>query len=146
MGDKEVRVSDWSQKYKIALYILGLVLAVWFGKGVLEKLDVKSLGGGAVQNALTSSSTVQVVGSSSTLIVATSTGPEYICNTGLNEANIAFASSISTSSELGGLSRGLRLTTTTLPNACAGPFEYQGTHAAHTQTGTTSIVIIWFGP
>jgi len=29
-GDKTIRVSDWSQKYKLILYLLGLMLAVFF--------------------------------------------------------------------------------------------------------------------
>ena len=141
--DKPLAVSDKSQPWK---FVVAAVFAVLLVLILLAVKDLKPKGNNLGFSTITSrstTSTVQVVGTSSTLIVATSTGPHFICNTGLNEAFVAFANSITTST--GGVnSNGMLFTTSSLPNVCNGPFDYIGVHAAHTKTGTTSIEITVF--
>ena len=131
-----IKTDDWSQKWKLILWVLTLAVVVVLGVLNLNKKG-NVLGGDAAVLYRSSSSTVAVVGSSSTLIVATSTDRHWICNTGLNDAFIAFAASVSTSSN--NESRGLLISAT--DPQCEGPFDYYGVHAAHTKSGTTSITI-----
>lgn len=138
--DKPLAVSDKSQPFK---FVVAAGFAVLLVLILLAVKDLKRQSGtlGFSQiTSRTSTSTVAIVGSSSTLITATSTGSHFICNTGLNDAFVAFAASVSTSSD--SESRGMLISAT--DPQCEGPFDYIGVHAAHTKTGTTSIGITVF--
>ena len=148
MGNEPLKVSDPSQKWKfVVCAVVVLVLVAGYldlRNLLLNKAENKKFGFNPIIS-LTSTSTAAIVGTSSTLITATSTGPHFICNTGLNDLFVAFASSISTSSV--NISRGMHFpagNATSSGVLCQGPFDYIGVHAAHTNIGTTSLTITVF--
>lgn len=142
--DKPLKVSDPSQPFKFVVAAVFAVLLVLILLAVKDLKQESNLGFSTTTSQSTTS-TVAVVGSSSTLIVATSTGPHFICNTGINLAYVAFAPSVSTSTKPGSTdSNGMEFATGTAATACQGPFDFIGVHAAHTKTGTTSIEITVF--
>ena len=134
------------QPVKLVLGLVVIVLLVLLLNAVKDLKPRNNKLGFSQLNSLASTSTVAVVGSSSTLIVASSTGPHFICNTGNNNAYVAFATSITTSSALGAnVSRGHLISTSSNNGInCQGPFDYIGQHAAHTLTGTTSLQMTSF--
>jgi len=44
MSNEPLKVSDWSQKYKLVLYVIGLVVVVYFGFKVLDSLGGRTFG------------------------------------------------------------------------------------------------------
>ena len=140
--NEPLRVTDRSQKYKVALFIVVVALLVVSYldlRGLLTKS--RELGGLAFPSR-TTTSTVAVIGSSSTLVMATSTNIVHICNVGNNDAYLAFGLDVSTTSE--NLSRGMYFSTGTAATTCQGPFEFFGKLTGHTKTGVTTIQVTDF--
>lgn len=135
-----LKVSDGSQPYK---FVVALVLLVLLVVGYLDLrglLSEKGNLGFSQSTSLTTTSTIQVIGTSSTLITATSTASHFICNLGINTAWVAFANSVSTTTKPASSdSNGIEFATGTAATTCQGPFDFIGVHAAHTKIGTTTL-------
>ena len=79
MNDKPAKVSDWSQPYKLILFVVFFVVAVWFGYSLLKEVrGLKELRVGVSANEINyknvTNSSVTCGTATAAEIVATTTG------------------------------------------------------------------------
>ncbi len=120
------------------ILVVALLFLQWFSPLNITKDGVNLFGGG-VNYHNTASSTLKVVGTTSTLVYTTTGNEQWICGGFGNATAVAFGENAVTSTWGGS---GLSFASST--PVCHGPFHFQGAINAAAVAGTADISVLDF--